>query len=233
MIDHEKIQAAISARLDGEVPGIDDDIIDAHLAGCDECRRFQEDAARMSTSLRFIEPADHGMSPPADLADTILAGVEPQWRKQASARLVWLAVGRILLVVLAAVHVVWAVVTLSSTSGVAPVSADGTVLDPAAEPELMRLMVESAGLRFALAVALIAAAWKPGLIAGVAVVPATLTAFLVGFTARDIIFGQASSSQVAMLALLLVTVAGLALTWFADRGIVLRRAWRALTADPN
>lgn len=233
MIDHDQVQAAISARLDGEPSGLDDDVVDAHIAGCAECRSFQEEATRLSTSLRFVEPVDQGMSPPADLADMILAGVEPQWRKHASTRLVWLSLGRILLVVLAVVHVSWAVMTLSSTGGVAQVSADGTVMDPAAEPELMRLMVDSAGLRFALAVGLVAAAWKPGLIAGVAIVPATLTAFLLGFTARDIILGGVDSAQVGMLVLLVLTVLALGVTWFADRGIMLRRAWRTLTADPN
>lgn len=233
MITHEMIQAAISARLDGEPAGIDDDVIDAHLEGCEECRRFQEETSRMSTSLRFIEPAEDGMTPPQDLSETILAGVEPAWRRHASTRLVWLAVGRVTLVVLAAIHVVWAVVTLSSTSGLAPVSSDGLLLAPAAEPELMRLMVESAGLRFAIAVALVAGAWKPQLIAGAAIVPATLTAFLLGFTARDIVLGGVSSAQLGLLALLVLTVVGLALTWLADRGLVLRRAWRVLTADPN
>lgn len=233
MVDHEQVQAAVSARLDGEPTGLDDDVIDAHLAGCAECRRFAEQAARMSGSLRYVEPRDDGMSPPHDLSETILAQVEPEWRRRDSNRRAGLAIGRVVLTVLALLHGVWAVGTLISTGGLAPVSSDGTVLAPAAEPELMRLLVESAGLRFALAVALAFGAWKPGLIAGIAIIPATLTAFLIGFTARDLVLGTVGTPQLALLALLVVTVLALAGTWLADRGVALKRAWRTLGADPR
>lgn len=219
MVDHEQVQAALSARIDGEPAGLADDVVDAHVAACAECRAYQDKLAHFSTSLRFVEPADSGMTPPVDLADTILAGVEPEWRRLASTRQMWLAIGRVLLVVLALAHVGWAFALLGSSATV-----------PAADQA--RLFVESAGLRFALAIGLLFCAWRPGLIAGFALVPGTLTAFLLGFTARDVVLGAVSAPQVGLLALLVATVAALALSFVADRGVQLRQAWRTLSADP-
>lgn len=210
MVDHDQIQAALSARIDGEPAGLADDVIDAHVAACEECRDYQDRVAYFSSSLRGVEPAGPGMTPPVDLADTILAGVEPEWRRLSLARQTWLRAGRVALVLLAAAHIIWAV---SLTGSGAP--------------------IESAALRFGLAFGLLFCAWRPGLIAGFAVVPATVTAFLLGFTARDVVFGLVDGAQVGMLVLLVATVAGLALTFVADRGVVLREAWRTLSADPR
>lgn len=38
----ERWQEAISARLDGEDPGVEPRLLDAHLAGCDECSRYSQ-----------------------------------------------------------------------------------------------------------------------------------------------------------------------------------------------
>lgn len=38
----ERWQEAISARLDGEDPGIEPRLVDAHLTGCTECSRFAQ-----------------------------------------------------------------------------------------------------------------------------------------------------------------------------------------------
>ena len=45
MIDCARVQAALSARLDGEDKGVPDDVVDAHLSGCVECQAFFEQAA--------------------------------------------------------------------------------------------------------------------------------------------------------------------------------------------
>lgn len=210
MVDHDQVQAALSARIDGEPAGLADDVIDAHVAACEECRNYQDRVAYFSSSLSFIEPAGSGMAPPVDLADTILAGVEPEWRRISVARQTWLRLGRAALVVLAVAHAVWAITLIGS-------SAD----------------IESAALRFGLAVGLVFCAWRPNLIAGFAIVPATVTAFLLGFTARDVVFGLVDGAQVWLLAQLVATVAALALTFVADRGVLLREAWRTLSADPR
>lgn len=209
MIDHDQVQAALSARIDGEPAGLPDDVIDTHVAACGECRAFQDRVAFFSSSLRAVEPGGFHLRPPADLADSILAGVEPEWRRLSIARQTWLAVGRIALMLLAVAHVVWAVMLIGEGG------------------------IESAALRLGLAAGLALCSWRPGLIGGFAIVPATVTTFLLGFTARDLIFGLVDPTQVQLLVLLAVTVAALLATFVADRGVQLRQAWRTISADPR
>ena len=65
-----QIRHAISARLDGEDPGLDDAAVDAHLAGCTDCRGFAHDAEALHRTVR-LAPA------PAipDLTPGILAAI--------------------------------------------------------------------------------------------------------------------------------------------------------------
>lgn len=217
-ISHNDIKAALSARLDGEKTGLSDDVIDAHLDACDECRAYWDNASALSRSLRYVEPVDDGMTPPPDLSEMIIAGVEPQWRKEAARRQNSLMWARVVIGILAVVHVAWAVLTVGSS--------------PSSDAESMRMAIEAAGLRFAIAVGLAACAWKPRLIPGFAVVPATLTAFLIGFAARDIVLGGSSVAELALPLTETVTVAALGWAFFADRGLYLEQAWKRLSADP-
>ncbi|GAB3939153.1 zf-HC2 domain-containing protein [Corynebacterium tapiri] len=226
MIEHERIQAALSARLDGESSGIPDDIVDAHVANCPECQDYKARVVSLSDKLSFIEPQSTGMAPPQNFSDTILAGVESEWRRRTSPRLAWLAGGRITVAVLAVAYLGWALVLLAGADDIA--RAQDWV-----DPQLFRLSVEAAGLRFALAVGLALCAWKPSLIPGFVVVPATLTAFLVGFTVRDIVLGEISMADLLSLAAILVTVLILVGTWVAHAGVQLRQAWRSLSANPS
>lgn len=41
IVDCERWQTAISARADGEDPGVDERLLSAHLAGCGRCRSFE------------------------------------------------------------------------------------------------------------------------------------------------------------------------------------------------
>jgi predicted anti-sigma-YlaC factor YlaD len=65
-----QIRDALSARLDGEAPGVDEAALYGHLAGCPECRAFAHDADALHRRVR-LEPA------PAipDLAPTVLAAI--------------------------------------------------------------------------------------------------------------------------------------------------------------
>ena len=47
----EEIRAALSARLDGEQASIADEVIDAHLGACEECRAWYERAVRLNRAL--------------------------------------------------------------------------------------------------------------------------------------------------------------------------------------
>jgi len=63
---------AVSLRCDGELPeGPELDELDAHLAGCDECRRFERDAARLRARLR-LEPVDEA----PDIAAGVMAALQ-------------------------------------------------------------------------------------------------------------------------------------------------------------
>ncbi|KWT59901.1 hypothetical protein ADL21_22465 [Streptomyces albus subsp. albus] len=55
-----RVRTALSARLDGEQlpPGVTDGWLDAHLAGCADCRRWSEGAARLQRLIRAARDAD-------------------------------------------------------------------------------------------------------------------------------------------------------------------------------
>ncbi len=53
----EPWQLAISAQIDGEDPGIEPRLIEAHLDGCPECRRFQA-VSEMGRRSARIQPAE-------------------------------------------------------------------------------------------------------------------------------------------------------------------------------
>ncbi|MFM2079003.1 MAG: hypothetical protein RJA49_2893 [Actinomycetota bacterium] len=58
LVTCEPWQLAISARIDGEDPGIEPRLIDAHLDTCAECRRFQTvaETGRRSVRLQAAAP---------------------------------------------------------------------------------------------------------------------------------------------------------------------------------
>ena len=58
---------AFSARLDGEEPGLPEPEVDAHLAGCAECRAWVEAAGALAGIVRHA-PRDHVALDPALLA---------------------------------------------------------------------------------------------------------------------------------------------------------------------
>ena len=142
MLTHSQVQAAISAHMDGEDSDLSQDVIDTHLESCAECRAFRDKAAALSRSLSFVEPVDSGMAPPTDLSDVILAGVEPEWRRTASARQANLTVARAAMVVMGAIFAIWAVVLIVHASGLVPLGEEGKILDPTADPERANLLME-------------------------------------------------------------------------------------------
>ena len=71
---------ALSARIDGEDPGVPDELVERHLAGCRDCQAFADSAALVTRRLA-IRPAD----PVPDLTQPILAAAFAD-RREASAR---------------------------------------------------------------------------------------------------------------------------------------------------
>ncbi|MFH9420626.1 zf-HC2 domain-containing protein [Streptomyces sp. NPDC017529] len=62
-----RVRTALSARLDGErlPPGVTDTRLDAHLAGCADCRRWSERAARLRRLTSAAREAAAGTDGPA------------------------------------------------------------------------------------------------------------------------------------------------------------------------
>ncbi|ANE03528.1 zf-HC2 domain-containing protein [Corynebacterium crudilactis] len=222
MVDCSAIQAALSAKLDGEPPGLEDTVIEAHLANCEECRNYYNRAAELNRMLNFCVAEPRTLTPP-DLSAIILAEVEPEWRKHANARVIGAMLSRVVLVILGVAYLAWGVIQLGDT----------TSISVQEDPLTSRLVAEAVAFRFGLAVGLFFAAWKPRIIAGLLPVFATMWTFSAGFAARDLVFGVADSQTGWSLALLLISTVVLALAWVNSFGTgVFRRTWNSLNATP-
>jgi predicted anti-sigma-YlaC factor YlaD len=68
----DRIREAISARIDGEDPGLPDDVLDAHLAACAACRGWQQGAHAVTRRARL-----NGSFLDHDLTQGVLAAVPP------------------------------------------------------------------------------------------------------------------------------------------------------------
>ncbi|WP_081751491.1 zf-HC2 domain-containing protein [Corynebacterium vitaeruminis] len=219
----EQVQAALSARLDGEDPGIDDDVLDAHVASCPDCQAFLERAAQLNRTLS-LNGIGSDMPGIPDLSEAILAGVEPEFRKQAANRALSASFARVLLAVLGVAWVVGAVATLGDAQSTGAVD-----IDPASQS----LAVEAAAARCAMGFALFVAAWMPRLSAGTLPVFGAMWMFSFGFSVRDLFLASLSTPEVAHLVLLLASVLALAWTWVSTQGwAVLRNAWSSIKAEP-
>lgn len=144
----DTVRLDLSARLDGEVTELPADRLDAHLAGCDDCRTWLAQAERVTRQAR-VRPVEV-----PDLTGRILAAVADERRAEqltrrageaeraAAARgvrqILRLAVG-----IAAAVQLVLALPVLLGAS---------------VDPHLSR---EMASFDIALAVGFLIAAWRP------------------------------------------------------------------------
>ncbi|MCK7638113.1 zf-HC2 domain-containing protein [Corynebacterium pygosceleis] len=230
MIDCVEVQRALSARLDGEPAGIDDDVVDAHVAACGECRAFLDSAAALNRQLKLSTASESGPMVPPDLSASILAGIEPEMRRRAATRAFGLALSRVALVGLGVAYVIWAIVLLGSSAAVSAPPAD-PLIDTSVTAGLF---VDAAAVRLALGVGLFFAAWRPRNAAGMLPVYGALWAFSFGFATREVVLGYASASDVFGLVLLLVSTLVLLWTWLSGFGLAaMGRAWRAVTAQPD
>lgn len=212
MIRHEDVQAALSARIDGEPSLLDDSVVDAHLAGCGECRAFFDRAVALRFDLERGE-----LTPPQDLSASILAGVDDEWHKLAQRRALTLAVGRVMLSVMAVVWVVWGIRLIVSGGG---------------QAELVSVVASAASVRLGVALALGVSAWRPQQIPGVLLVVGTMFTFNVGYAVRDLVL-RIGEFEPSLVLIPLLTLFALVWTWAADRGLAFRRWWQVLGANPQ
>lgn len=229
VIDHSQIRSALSARIDGEPPGLPDDVVDAHLLGCQECRNFYEQALVMKDVLGRSQPHMPAQSP--DLTELIVAGVEPEFRRQAARQALWSAVLRVIIAALGVCYLGWGIVMLAQSSSLIDVASGSGVTPP--DPRLATYLIEAAAFRFALAAGLFFVAWLPRLVIGILPLVGSLWMFTFGFTVRFFIVGSATPGQAAHVVLLFITVVVLFASWLSNYGVNdLRSTWRKLSASP-
>lgn len=218
MLSHAEVQAALSARIDGEEAPVhvDQAVVDTHLAHCLECTEFWEQSLALSRSLSFAD-ADGAMAPPKNLSEVIYAGVENEFRKVAARRLIALGIGRVVLAVLAVLYLVWAAQLVMASS---PANLD---------PDTATLLIGAAAVRVGIAAALLLVAWKPKQIPGVLLIVGAMFGFTIGFAVLDTISGTGSAPWRQLIMLLLTSIA-LVFMWGADRGFA--NPLRGLGAAP-
>jgi anti-sigma factor RsiW len=118
MTMHEDVSERLSEYLDEELSGDERQVVDGHLAECEECRRTLDDLRRIVSTARTLPPVE----PQGDLwrgiADRIAVG--PRAVARPARRFVFtlpqLAAASVLLAVLSG----WFAITLSHRRGQAP-----------------------------------------------------------------------------------------------------------------
>lgn len=190
----DTIREAISARLDGEAPGLDDDTIDAHVAGCDACVTWSDE---LSTLHRMVRVREAESVP--DLTGAIL-GSQPS---PSPARRAWhrevISPAR------------WALFVVALTQLVLAAPALLLGEDSGATVHVAR---ELGSFDLALAVGLLVAAWQPARAWGLLPVVAALALVMAGTAVIDVVRGTASGFGEAHHVL---DLAGLVLLWLVAR----------------
>lgn len=233
MITCERVQAALSARLDGEPSGIDDDIIDAHLSGCPDCQDFLERASALSRAMAFQDVTAGDPLQAPDLSASILAGVEPVRRRQAAHVALRAATIRIVLIVLGCAYVGWAVALLTGVAALTTSGLPSGTLVASDDPLLSGLLFDAAAFRISLGFGLFFAAWRPNSTAGLFPIFGALFMFSLGFGMRDLLLGYATASDIFGVVLMAVTAVTMLVAWITtlQQGTIDR--WvRSVTATP-
>lgn len=198
-MDCAHCREVLSARLDGEDDPADGRLVDAHLQTCAGCRRFADDAARVTRLARTSVAAEV-----PDLVGAVLAAA-PRTRLP---RLV-----TALRVLLGMVGVAQLAVALG---GVLAVWADrhehpAALLDGVS---LQHFAHESAAWNLALGVGFVWVAWRSSRTSGVVPTLATFVVVLTALVALDLAAGRVDPSRLLLHGLVLL---GLVLVIALDR----------------
>jgi predicted anti-sigma-YlaC factor YlaD len=189
-----RFRSAISARLDGEEPGLDDALVDAHLERCVSCREFAASATRLRRASRLSVAEEV-----PDLSPAILATVAASTPDELSQGDQVQVVLRWVLVALAIVQIAVAVPSLVFGS------------DAGASVHVARHI---GSFDIAVAVGFLFAAWRPSRISGLLPVVAALVACLVASSMLDVLSGNAQALGEAHHG---IDFAGLAVLWLLSR----------------
>jgi predicted anti-sigma-YlaC factor YlaD len=195
-----QIHQAISARLDGEDPGLDESTVYAHLAGCADCRAFSHRAESLHRGVR-LAPAPEI----PDLTPGILTAIGAESLRAESPgngahdepdtnlALRWILVG----IALAQIAVAIPALVFGSDAGL-PVHTARHI----------------GSFDVALGVGFLYAAWRPSRIPGLLPVVAALVVCLLGSSLLDVADGSTRALGEAQHVLDFV---GLAVVWLLSR----------------
>ena len=166
-VNHDEVRQSISARLDGEDATLSPAEVDAHLAGCADCRGWAATVAAPMPSLPSLEP-------PGDLTEQVMRAVQSDLNGVGSLRRQqrWLRAG---LVAVAVVQLVLSV----------PVLIFGH--DHAAP---LHVAHELGSFDAAVALGLLAAARRPRFAAGMLPLMVAITALLMITAGSDLAAGR-------------------------------------------
>ena len=168
-----QIREAVSARLDGEAPGVDDTTLYQHLGGCPDCRAFARDAEDLRRAVR-LEPAP----PIPDLAPTVLLAIGDDTRAgDVRDRHELVTLMRWLLVALGVIQIAVAVPALLGSDAGLPVHTARHL----------------GSFDVAIAVGFLFAAWKPSRISGMLPVLGALAVCLVISALLDVAAGNTAA----------------------------------------
>jgi predicted anti-sigma-YlaC factor YlaD len=187
-----QIRHAISARLDGEDPGLDEATVYGHLATCSGCRAFAHDTEELHRAVR-LAPA------PAipDLTPGILAAIGNETRatedSETQHALRWI----LLAIAITQIAIAIPALLFGSDAGL-PVHAARHI----------------GSFDVALGVGFLFAAWRPSRIPGLLPVVVALVVCLVGSSLLDVASGNTAALGEAQHVLDFV---GLAVVWLLSR----------------
>ncbi len=190
----DTIREALSARLDGEAPGLDAAAVDAHLRTCRDCTTWSEELATLHRILRVREA-----EAVPDLSAAILAAHPEPRRRSAFAEVISPAR--------------WALFAVALTQLLLAAPALLLGEDAGATVHVAR---ELGSFDVALAVGLLVAAWQPARAWGLLPLAAALALVMAGTAVLDTVDGRASSFGEAHH---LLDVAGVALLWLVARDL--------------
>lgn len=187
---------AISARLDGEGPAAEAAAIDAHIERCPACRRYRDQAARVTrlTRTRAAEPGP-------DLVAFVVAAAPRRRTRPAATSAV-----RAALAVVGIGQLVLATAGIVSAAG--HVTGDGMRLEGASAAHLAH---ESSAWNLALAVGFLVTAAGVSRVAGLVPVIGAFVASLAVLSALDVLGGRVDPSRLATHGLAVIGLALLVL----------------------
>lgn len=195
-MDCEHVREAVSARLDGEDPGVDDARLDQHVAGCTGCTAWAEEVGALHRLVR-VQPAETV----PDLSEAIMARVPdpagaPPW---------WAPLGERISTVR------WALFAVALTQLVLAGPALLLGEDAGASVHVAR---ELGAFDVALAVGLLVAAWQPARAWGLLPVAGALALVMAVTAVGDVVDGTATTlGEVHHL----LELASLVLLWLVAR----------------